>query len=70
MNLSYVKDVYGYRHRIDLNQLETEKKLLKRYNQFGEPLRGPDTAGGMIHRDNIAYLYKTKTQLKPFLPMY
>ncbi len=38
MNLKYVKTVYGNRVRIDMDELDIRKKVVRLYNQYGERL--------------------------------
>ena len=56
MNLAYVKTVYGDRVRINLDDLDKPRKLIRLYNQYGNKLdqhyRKPDQAKS-VHRDNL-----------------
>jgi hypothetical protein len=64
MELVTVRDVYGVRCRICLNDLQSMKMQLPLYNQFGNRIEPARTKHGLqaasLHRHNISVESMTK----------
>lgn len=58
MNLQYVVDVYGKRHRVSVDDLNNEAKIIiPIYNQFGRKVSWNDRSNPgnrALHKENIA----------------